>query len=227
MPVILSSSLPWAFALSVRGTPIQTNSDVTCSRSCNQGKISKKDWKIVRVEKNPFLKKNNPPGFFKSVCLMKQVFVFSLKKHENPIMNCFHCIMQYRHLQNYTIITCYSYYGILIWGSRNVPNLWFCKVLLVNLLQSDKAGQECAQQTEKSYSHTKSAVSRQIYVHALLVQHLFSVFFQYIVWHGPTSETASMQRRQINWLKYTDFTELKKIISRFHLNCSNYSFLFF
>jgi len=67
-------------------------------------------------------------------------------------------------------------------------------VLLINLLQSDKAWQECAQQTEKSYSHTKSAVSRQIYAHALQVQHLYNVFFQYMVWHVPKSETASMQR---------------------------------
>ena len=36
-----------------------------------------------------------------------------------------------------------------------------------------------------------------------------SVFFQYMVWYGPTSETAWMQRKQKNWLKYTDFTELK------------------
>jgi len=45
-------------------------------------------------------------------------------------------------------------------------------VLLVNSLQSGKALQECAQQTEKSHSHTNSAVSRQVYVHAQLVQHL-------------------------------------------------------
>ena len=71
-----------------------------------------------------------------------------------------------------------------------------------------------------------SAVSGQVYVHVLLVQHLYSGFFQYIVWYGPTSETASMQRRQKNYLKYTDFTELKKITSRSYSNCSNYSSLF-
>jgi len=27
-----------------------------------------------------------------------------------------------------------------------------------------------------------------------------------MVWYGPTSETARMQRRQKNWLKYIDFT---------------------
>jgi len=39
-------------------------------------------------------------------------------------------------------------------------------------------------------------VSRQIYARALPVQHLCSVFFQHIIWCGPTSETACMQRRQ-------------------------------
>jgi len=35
-------------------------------------------------------------------------------------------------------------------------------------------------------------------LHALLVQHLYSEFFQYMIWHGPTSETAWMQRKQTN-----------------------------
>ena len=30
----------------MRRTPNQTDSDVTCSRSCDQGKITKQDWKI-------------------------------------------------------------------------------------------------------------------------------------------------------------------------------------
>jgi len=34
-----------------------------------------------------------------------------------------------------------------------------------------------------------------------------------MVLYGPTSETAWMQRRQRNWLKYSDFAELKKITS--------------
>jgi len=109
---------------------------------------------------------------------------------------------------------------------KNLPHLCFCQVLLVNSLQNGKTLQECAQQTKKSYSHTNSAVSRQVYVHALLVQHLYSVFFQHMFWCGPTSETASMQRRQENWLKHTDFTELKKASSGIYSNCSNYFSLF-
>ena len=50
----------------------------------------------------------------------------------------------------------------------------------------------------ENHSHTNSAVSRQVYLHDLLVQHLYGVFFQYMVWYGPTSETALMQRRQKN-----------------------------
>jgi len=30
----------------MKRTPNQTDSDVTCSRSCDQGKITKKDWKM-------------------------------------------------------------------------------------------------------------------------------------------------------------------------------------
>jgi len=103
---------------------------------------------------------------------------------------------------------------------------FFSKVLLVNSLQSGKAWQECAQQTEKSHYHTASAVSRQVYVHALLFQHLYSVFFQYMVWYVPTSELVWMQRRQKNRLKSAGFTELKKITSRSYSKCSNYSSLF-
>jgi len=34
-----------------------------------------------------------------------------------------------------------------------------------------------------------------------------------VVWYCPTSEIGWVQRRQKNWSKYTDFTELKKITS--------------
>jgi len=81
--------------------------------------------------------------------------------------------------------------------------------------------------SRENHSHTNSAVTRQVCIDALLVQHLYSVFFKYMVWYGPTSETAWMQRRQKNWLKYTAFTELKKKTNRIYSNCSNYSSLFF
>jgi len=34
---------------------------------------------------------------------------------------------------------------------------------------------------------------------------LCGVFFQHMVWYGPTSETAWMQRRQKNRLKYSPY----------------------
>jgi len=49
---------------------------------------------------------------------------------------------------------------------------------------------------EKSHFHTISAVSRQVYVHALLVQYLYGAFYQHVAWYCETSETALMQRRQ-------------------------------
>jgi len=100
-------------------------------------------------------------------------------------------------------------------------------MLFVSSLQSGKAWQACAQQREQSYSHRNSAISRQVYAHTLLVQHLYSVLFQHIGWCGSTTRTAWMQRRQKNWLKYADFTEIKKITSRIYSNYSNYSSLFF
>jgi len=61
-------------------------------------------------------------------------------------------------------------------------------------------------------------------MHSLLFQRLYSAFFQgivcYMTWYGPTSERVWMQTMQKNWLKYTDFTELKKTTSRLYLNCS-------
>ena len=119
----------------------------------------------------------------------------------------------------------------LLWHSKlrvkQSTHLWFCKVLLVNSLQSVKAWQACAQQTEKNHSHTNSAVSRQVYMHALLVQHLQSVFLQYMIWYVPKSEKVHVQKRQKNWWKYTDCAELKKITIKSCSNCSIYSSLFF
>ena len=63
-------------------------------------------------------------------------------------------------------------------------------------------------------------------LHALLVQHFLVNFFNIMVWYGPTSETAWMQRKQKNWLKYTDFTDLKKITIKIYSNCSNWSLFF-
>jgi len=55
-----------------------------------------------------------------------------------------------------------------------------------------------AHSKQRKTTPTQTAVIRQVYVDALLVQHLYNVFFQHMVWYGPTSETAWMQRRQKN-----------------------------
>jgi len=39
-----------------------------------------------------------------------------------------------------------------------------------------------AHSKQRNHSHTNSAVSRQVYVDALLVKHLQSAFFQYMIW---------------------------------------------
>jgi len=44
-----------------------------------------------------------------------------------------------------------------------------------------------AHNKQKSHFHTNSAVILQVYAHAL-----------HVVWYGPKSETACMQRRQKN-----------------------------
>jgi len=53
----------------------------------------------------------------------------------------------------------------------------FLQRVLDNSLQSGEAWQERAQQTEKSRSHANSAFSRQVYLHALLVQRLYCAGF--------------------------------------------------
>ena len=115
---------------------------------------------------NPiFFKKTTHLGFFwKNVFLgfLKSKILFFCRKQKNPIPNCCYSVMQYHYLQNYTILTCYTYYGIQNWRQRNVPHLWFHNVLLVSSLLSGQAWQTC----------TNSAVSHQVNVHALLVQHL-------------------------------------------------------
>ena len=48
MPVIFTFFNTRAYTLGVRHIPNKTDSDVTCSRACDQGKITKKAWKIYR-----------------------------------------------------------------------------------------------------------------------------------------------------------------------------------
>jgi len=54
-------------------------------------------------------------------------------------------------------------------GKEMYPNFVFAKC--------------CSMRTAngKIHPHTSSAISRQVYAHALLVQHLYRTFFQHIV----------------------------------------------
>jgi len=71
--------------------------------------------------------------------------------------------MQYHHFKNYKIII---FIPIMAFKSegKEMYAIFVFAVLLVNSLQSGKVWQACTQQTEKSHSHTNSAVSRQVYV---------------------------------------------------------------
>jgi len=56
-------------------------------------------------------------------------------------------------------------------GKEMYPS-FFSQCVVGHCTLSGKAWQACAQRTEKNHFHTTSAVSHQVYVHALLDQHL-------------------------------------------------------
>jgi len=83
-----------------------------------------------------------------------------------------------------------------------------------------------SKQREATPTQTLQFHVKFMYVHALLVQHLYGAFLQHLIRYGPTSETALCREGRKFDKKYTDFTELKKITSRYYSNCSIYSSLF-
>ena len=69
----------------MRRTPNQTDSDVTCSRSCDQGKLQKRIERQSGLRKTRILKKPNPPvsllnPFFRN----ERGFSSLLKKTQKP-----------------------------------------------------------------------------------------------------------------------------------------------
>ena len=111
--------------LGVRRTPNQIDSDVTCCRSCDQGKITNKDWKVIRVEKNPihlgFCFSNSFFGLFEK----KQVFV--LKKTQTPHYALFllhHAISPFLELHNNNLL--YQFWHLKL-RVKNVPHFCFRK----------------------------------------------------------------------------------------------------
>ena len=164
--------------LSVRCTPNQTDSDVTCSRSCDQGKITKGIETQSALRKTRFFfKKNNPYVFYFFnlnflLFFQKKQVLFFFQKTQKPHSDFFslhHAISPLFKLHNNDLL-------YLLWHSNlrinNLSHLVFESV--VNSLQSGKAYN--AHSKQKSHSHTNFAVSRQVYARALLVQHQSSVF---------------------------------------------------
>ena len=106
--------------------------------------------------------------------IWKETDFCSLKKSHKAHSDLFllhHTISPFSELHNNILL--YQLWHSNLRVKKRTPYL-FAQMLLVNPLQSCNAWQACAQQTEKNHSHTNSAVSRQVYVHALLVQHLYS-----------------------------------------------------
>jgi len=124
--------------------------------------------------KTSFFKNFNPPVFYNQFFggyWKTTGFCSFFKKTQKPHSELFYCVMQYHHLQNHEIINCYSYYGVLISVEWNAPNFVFAKWCWSVNSKVAKLSKN-AHSKQKSHSHTNSAVSREVYVHALLVQHL-------------------------------------------------------
>ena len=77
-----------------------------------------RNWRggITGLRKTRFFSKKTTHLFFFVFLKRNKILFFFCRKQRNPILNCFYFIMQYHYFQNYTIITCYSYYGIQNWG---------------------------------------------------------------------------------------------------------------
>ena len=120
-----------------------------------------------RVEKNPWKK----TFFFVFSKRNKILFLFwgKRKKKHSELLLFHHAISPSSELHNSNLL-------YLLWHSKLrvkkcTPSL-FSRSVVGHFTPSSNAWQACTQQTEKNHSHTNSAVSCHIYLHALLVQHL-------------------------------------------------------
>jgi len=139
--------------LGVRRISNQTDNDVTCPKSCDQGKIIKKDWKIIRVEKNPT--HLDVLLFFKSIfwVIWKETVFLFFKKTQKPhsdLSLLHHAISPFSELHNNNFL--YQWWHSNLRVKKCTPSL-VSLMLLVNSLQSCNALQACAQETEKSHFH--------------------------------------------------------------------------
>jgi len=167
---------------------------------------------MARVEKNP--------GF--SIFLKSTGFPFFKEKQKNSILNCFYCIMQYHHFQNYTIISCYTYHEIQNWGKEMYPILVFAIVGQFTPKWQGLASMRTAN-GEKPFPHNRCSFTSSLC--ACPASSIYRVYF-FNIWFGMVQHQKEFGCREENWLKYTDFTELKNITITVYSNWSNYSSLF-
>jgi len=84
-----------------------------------------------------------------------------------------------------------------------------------------------AHSKQRKASPKLTAVSRQVYVHGLLVEHYTVCFFN--IWFGVVQHQKQLryrESRQIDW-NISIYTKLKKITSKIYSNFPNYYSLFF
>jgi len=127
------------------------------------------------------------------------------EKHKNSIPNCCFCMMQNHHFQNYTIITCHAYYSIKNWWQKMCP-IVFTKWYWAVHSKVVRLGKH-AHTKQKSHSHTTSAVSYQVYMHALLGQRLQSIFSRYgLVWSNISNSLDTEEKNlvKIYWFYITE-----------------------
>ena len=106
-------------------------------------------------------------------------------------------------------------------GRRKVPTMSLVLVSVRNICFRKTSGSNM-EAPHKLCSFTSSLCTCP----ASSASTVYRVFFRHIVWYGPSSETARMQRKQKKWLNNTEFAELNKINGRIYSNCSNCGSLF-
>jgi len=116
---------------------------------------------------------------------------FFLEKNTSELFSLHHAISPFSELHKNNFL-------YLLWYSN--PRVKKC---IPSLFSQSVVGRftpkwQCTRQTKPLPHKLCRLTSSLCGLHALLVQHLYSEFFQHMVWYGPTSETVWMQRRQKN-----------------------------
>ena len=129
-----------------------------------------------KIEKQSVLRKTQPTWVF---CFFNPFFglsekkqVFVLKKHKNPILHCF--IASYNitisELHNNNLLYQLWHLNLRV---KNVPHVCFRKCCWSNHSKGVRLDKHAHSKQRKPLPQN-SAVLRQVYVHALVVQHLYS-----------------------------------------------------